>query len=141
MTTENNGGKTGYYDLPLPDREEIKKVLLDCSLERVQDLPSLVDKIISLCPQTLNDIIEHKNMQPWQHEVLKATYAIDARAEKNGGSYERELNKISYYTERGRKVFQKKRHKESEELSAPLKGFSKPRITGPLTTSEIKSCA
>lgn len=51
--------------------------------------------------KTLNDLIEYKSMQPWQHEVIKAVYALDERAKKNGGSRIREINKIIYYANRG----------------------------------------
>lgn len=66
---ENNGGKTGYYDVP-PGAE------------------------------TLNDLIEHKNMPFWRGEILKAAYGLEGRTEKNGGSEVRELNKIIYYANR-----------------------------------------
>ena len=63
-----------------------------------------INVIFELFPKTLNDIIEHKHMQPWQHEVMKACYALDERAEKNGGSKIREINKIIYYAQRGLKM-------------------------------------
>ncbi len=97
---ENNGGKTGYYDLPLPDREKIRSYLIAFK-QNSMSLDFALDKILEQCPQTLNDIIEYKSMKPWQHEVMKACYAIDERALKNGGSYEREINKIIYYANRG----------------------------------------
>jgi hypothetical protein len=52
--------------------------------------------------KTLNDLIEHKNMFPFQHEIFKACYALKERALKGGNSsIERELNKIIYYANRG----------------------------------------
>lgn len=49
---------------------------------------------------TLNDLIEHKQMQFWQGEIMKAIYGLDGRIDKNGGSETRELNKIVYYVNR-----------------------------------------
>lgn len=66
---QNNGGKTGYYDVPAG-------------------------------AETLNDLIEYKNMPFWRGEILKAAYGLDGRIEKNGGSEVRELNKIIYYATR-----------------------------------------
>jgi hypothetical protein len=106
MTAENNGGRTGYYDLPLPDRSLLYK-LLERHVPRKELLGDIIADIIELCPQTLNDLIEAKNMQPWQHEIMKACYAIDARAEKNGGSRVREHNKIDYYNKRGKALSEK----------------------------------
>ena len=99
MSAENNGGKTGYYDLPLPDREEIIKILLKSCNDIIREgfFNDIADQILTICPQTLNDLIEHKDMAPWQHEVMKACYAINERALKNGGSFEREVNKIIYW--------------------------------------------
>lgn len=53
-------------------------------------------------PSTLNDLIEYKDMKPFQHEMFKATYALHKRAEKGNASIERELNKIQYYLDRGK---------------------------------------
>lgn len=50
--------------------------------------------------ETLNDLIEHKNMPFWRGEILKAAYGLEGRKEKNGGSEVRELNKIIYYANR-----------------------------------------
>ena len=107
MSSENNGGKTGYYDLPLPDKEALTELLMIY----VGELPSvriyvksIVESILELCPHTLNDLIEYKDMKPWQHEIFKATYALQERAEKNGGSVLREIHKIDYYAGRGRKL-------------------------------------
>lgn len=97
---ENNGGKTGYYDLPLPQRIDIEEVILKV-IDGIITVPDAADEILALCPQTLNDLIEYKQMQPWQHEAMKATYALEARADKNGGSLVREINKIIYYAGRG----------------------------------------
>lgn len=111
MSAENNGGKTGYYDLPLPDREKLRELLLDFHNGQGldSDISSCIEDIIALCPQTLNDIIEAKNMKPWQHEIFKATYALNERALKNpkkGSSKMREINKIRYYAERGAKLIE-----------------------------------
>jgi hypothetical protein len=105
---ENNGGKTGYYDLPLPDREVIEYLIrADLKLSAETNLERVANKIIALLPQTLNDLIEFKQMQPWQHEVFKATYALNERALKNpkkGSSKLREVNKILYYANRGKNI-------------------------------------
>ena len=60
--------------------------------------------------KTLNDLIEHKRMLPWQHEVMKACYALRERAAKatDGSSSEiREINKIIYYANRGLELARK----------------------------------
>lgn len=101
----NNGGKTGYYDIPAPTVEKIARVLTGYGLDG--KLKNAVEDIYKLFPQTLNDLIEHKNMKPWQHEVMKAVYAIDDRAKKNGGSEIREINKIIYYANRGKQLASK----------------------------------
>ena len=100
MSAENNGGTTSYYDLPLPDRKAIQEILLSYSMHTIS-LQDATEGIRELCPQTLNDLIEAKGMKPWMHEVMKACYALTARAEKNGGSVVREINKIIYYAGRG----------------------------------------
>lgn len=105
MNAENNGGKTGYYDLPLPDKEKLEQLLVSYLGEipsaRIH-ISSMVLQIVELCPQTLNDLIEHKQMVPWQHEVFKATYALHERAKKSKVySVVREINKIIYYAGRG----------------------------------------
>lgn len=100
MSSEkNNGGSTSYYDLPIPCKEELKNIISDNSISITKRL----EQILSLCPQTINDLIEFKNMLPWQHEVIKSCYAINERAKKEGGSEERELNKQVYYINRRRK--------------------------------------
>ena len=104
LTPENNGGKTGYYNLPLPDKAKVKKILMTCVGNNVDET---VDKLLALCPQTLNDLIEFKKMAPWQHECFKANYTLNARAEKNGGSKIRKINKMAYYTERGLEIAKK----------------------------------
>lgn len=110
MNTENNGGKTSYYDLPLPDRGKLKTLLIAFHNGQGlhKEIEETIDDILNLCPQTLNDLIEHKQMQPWQHEVFKACYAMEARA-KRGKSFskEREVNKIIYYAERGLSLIKK----------------------------------
>jgi hypothetical protein len=103
VTPINNGGTTGYYDLPLPDRSKVEEIVL--KLQRDQaNYDSITNEILELCPQTLNDLIEFKNMQPWMHEVFKACYALNERATKNGGSRIREINKILYYANRGLQI-------------------------------------
>lgn len=65
--SENNGGKTGYYDLPLPDRNEILKIMLSpmaSDLSEQEIAEAATDLILALCPHTLNDPIEHKQMKP-----------------------------------------------------------------------------
>jgi len=104
MSSENNGGKTNYYDLPLPDRETLNRILLEFHNGQglTRDIENTLEAILVLCPQTLNDLIEYKQMQPWQHEVFKATYALHERAKKSKSySIEREINKIIYYANRG----------------------------------------
>jgi len=104
MSSENNGGKTNYYDLPLPDRDKLRTILITSSLSVEQ----AIDEILKLCPQTLNDLIEYKQMKPWQHEVMKANYAINERAKKGEfASEEREINKIIYYANRGLNLVRK----------------------------------
>lgn len=99
MDPSNNGGATDYYDLPRPTLTEISELLRNWN---GKDFISLASDIRDLFPQTLNDIIEFKVMKPWQHEVMKACYAIDGRVAKPGGSEMRELNKMTYYIERRR---------------------------------------
>lgn len=70
----NNGGATGYYDLP-PESER----------------------------PCIDDLIEHKEMQRWRSEVFKSMYGLDGRATRStdGSSSEaRELNKCFYYLNR-----------------------------------------
>jgi hypothetical protein len=104
--SENFGGKTGYYDLPKPDRVILNNLLADVFNGNI-GIDSAVDILYELFPNTLNDIIEYKGLKPWQHEVLKATYALDERAAKatdGSSSREREINKIQYYLDRGRNL-------------------------------------
>lgn len=100
MSAENNGGKTNYYDLP-PVNDGVLLNILE-TIYRGNNTPKngLV-QIKQLFPQTLNDLIEFKNMAPWQHEVFKADYALNERALKGGASRVREINKIIYYANRG----------------------------------------
>lgn len=76
----DNGGRTGYYDLPFKPSEDY--------------------------PQpTLNDLIEHKDMKFWRGEIFKATYGIEGRVAKNKEEHPlkaelRELFKILYYANR-----------------------------------------
>jgi hypothetical protein len=104
--SENFGGKTGYYDLPKPDRVILNNLLADVFNGNI-GIDSAVNTLYELFPNTLNDIIEYKGLKPWQHEVLKATYALDERAAKatdGSSSREREINKIQYYLDRGRNL-------------------------------------
>ena len=111
MSAENNGGKTNYYDLPLPDRDKL--VALLCKSEILlahHEVDALIDKIIELCPQTLNDLIEHKNMPFWRGEIIKANYGLEGRMLKNkdkANAEIRELNKIIYYANRRLKQLEK----------------------------------
>lgn len=103
---ENNGGKTNYYNLPRANREELRKILEGLTEVPVYNfekyIEEAIDKIYELFPDTLNDLIEHKDMKPWQHEVFKACYALEDRAKKGEfASEEREINKIIYYAKRG----------------------------------------
>lgn len=51
--------------------------------------------------ETLNDLIEHKDMRFWRGEAFKALYAIDERASRSDNASEgRELNKVIYYAKR-----------------------------------------
>lgn len=99
MTAENNGGRTGYYDLPYPTREQLTD-LLHAPIEMTTE--QIIDAIYIMFPQTLNDLIEYKEMEPWRHEIFKATYAMKERAKKSKSySIVREINKIIYYAGRG----------------------------------------
>ena len=107
----NNGGKTNYYDLPLPNSLIIYDYLeilfyQDTLNENNEIIYNTINLILELCPQTLNDLIEYKNMYPFQHEIFKACYALKERAKKGSITegklnIERELNKIIYYANRG----------------------------------------
>lgn len=116
MAAANNGGRTDYYALPKPSRKEILEILVSLRDPENNTMEAL-EKIYALLPQTLNDLIEHQEMLPWQHEVFKATYALNARAEKNGGSKLREINKILYYAERGKRLVEKEELKEEGNLT------------------------
>jgi hypothetical protein len=81
--TQNNGGKTSYYDVPSD-------------------------------ANTLNDLVEYKQMYPFQYEIFKASYALKERATRatdGTSSLERELNKIIYYAERGKALLARGRLK------------------------------
>jgi len=101
-STENNGGTTDYYALPVIDKD-ILSSLLDIYADKAITKDTLIAAIYQRFPQTLNDLIEFKNMYPFQHEIFKACYALRERADKDikGGGILRELNKIKYYVERG----------------------------------------
>lgn len=67
--------------------------------------------------KTLNDLIEHKNMNFAQGNMFKAVYCLaDGRHE--GTTTERELNKIIYYANR-----EKKRLKRQVFTKELLKNF------------------
>lgn len=100
MSAENNGGKTGYYDLPQIKDEDLINILKPLE-EGMHSSSYVIHQLRLLFPNTLNDLIEFKNMAPWQHEVFKACYALNERALKGGASKEREINKIIYYANRG----------------------------------------
>lgn len=110
LGAKDNGGTTGYFDLPLPNRELIVKAIESIdfsSIDLSMDIVKTVNYIILLCPQTLNDLIEYKNMQPWQHEVFKACYALEERAIRatdGSSSRLREINKMEYYVGRGKNL-------------------------------------
>jgi hypothetical protein len=107
MSSENNGGKTNYYDLPLPDKAKLIHLLTSVAYSQIT-IHDATEQILALCPQTLNDLIEYKQMKPWQHEVMKANYAINERAKKGEfASEEREINKIIYYANRGLNLVRK----------------------------------
>ena len=100
----NNGGKTNYYDLPtITDRDLVQLICVKIKEVTPTECRILVDSIRELLPTTLNDLIEYKDMYPFQHEIFKACYALQERANKDikGGSILRELNKMKYYIERG----------------------------------------
>ncbi len=61
--------------------------------------------------KTLDDLIEHKNMPFWLGTIFKVCYAFDARSTRNSSSSSRrEINKISYYSDRGDKLIGKGGH-------------------------------
>ena len=101
-STENNGGTTDYYALPLPAVEKLIDIL-DIFSEGTIDQSTTIDLIRLSCISTLNDLIEYRDMPFWEGEILKAIYALHQRANKDikGGGILRELNKIKYYVERG----------------------------------------
>lgn len=111
---ENKGGKTGYYDLPLPSVSDIVQVLRWFVIESPERLEIIAESFQKLCPQTLNDLIEFKNMEPWQHEVFKACYAIEGRSAVKGSPRLRDINKIIYYAERAKAMIA-----ESEVAPSP----------------------
>jgi hypothetical protein len=102
-SSENNGGKTNYYDLPLPHPTKLAEIIRQHVDDVTAPLYETVDLIYEKFPSTLNDLIEYKDMYPFQHEIFKACYALQERASKDikGGGILRELNKMKYYIERG----------------------------------------
>ena len=108
LIAENNGGKTNYYDLPLPDPTKLMEILVKLETKEISKLDA-INLILELCPRTLNDLIEYKNMLPFQHEIFKATYALEERADKISkkdiaAGKLREINKIIYYAIRGKNL-------------------------------------
>jgi hypothetical protein len=106
LHSKNNGGRTSYYDLPYltsNPREALANYLEEYSTNPELTTWDIIDKILTIFPTTLNDLIEYKRMYPFQHEIFKACYALQERASKDikGGSILRELNKMKYYIERG----------------------------------------
>ena len=102
----NNGGNTNYYTLPKPSRKTILNLLEDFQNGNSNILDTL-EKVYALLPQTLNDLIEYKNMKPWQHECFKSLYAMNERAARStdgSSSIQRELNKQQYYLDRGKNL-------------------------------------
>lgn len=101
MMETNNGGKTSYYDIPHPTRKELFDLLEDKEKSNV----AKVEIILSMFPDTLNDLIVYKRMCPRLHEVFKAAYAMTERSERGiqGGTI-REWNKIIYYATLGRDI-------------------------------------
>ena len=107
MSSENNGGTTNYYDLPLPDKGIVLDILIEVSEGSLNPIEA-TNRILALCPQTLNDLIEFKQMKPYQHEIFKACYAMEERAKRGKfASIEREINKIIYYANRGLNLVRK----------------------------------
>jgi hypothetical protein len=103
-TSINNGGTTSYYDLPLPSEEVIIYTISKYIKQSTpEECIECAKELLTLFPQTLNDLIEFKNMPFWEGEILKAIYALHQRASKDikGGGILRELNKIIYYAGRG----------------------------------------
>jgi hypothetical protein len=96
----NNGGKTGYYDLPRPDSRKVRAILEDFG-KGMLGISEAATAVYEAFPQTLNDLIEFKGMLFWRGDAFKALYAIEERAAKGGASSEeRELNKVIYYCNR-----------------------------------------
>jgi len=107
-TPKDNGGTTSYYDLPRPSLKELTETLLN-EIHDKTDAEYMASLILKMFPSTLNDLIEFKEMKPFQHEIFKACYALKERALKGDASIERELNKIQYYLDRGKDLnFHKK---------------------------------
>ena len=105
--SDNNGGTTSYYDLPRPNKfkdfSDERKLLHDWQVPIVI-IERVIDSIYKKFPSTLNDLIEYKDMKPWQHEIFKADYALRERAVRatdGSSSILRELNKMKYYIDRG----------------------------------------
>ena len=80
--SDNNGGRTSYYDVPAG-------------------------------AETLNDLIEHKEMPFWRGEIFKSCYRING---KDGTTEIRELNKIVYNANRRLAAINKAQVKKYEQL-------------------------
>lgn len=104
--SKNNGGTTSYYDLPRPRLIDIEE-LIKLAVSRDISVENVAAAIDSLIPSTLNDLIEYKDMKPWQHEMFKSLYAMNERAARSSdgsSSITRELNKQQYYLDRGKRL-------------------------------------
>ncbi len=105
----NKGGKTDYYSLPPINEERLQTILETLVyIASTKDynnatLVRTIDAIKNIFPNTLNDLIEYKDMKPFQHEIFKACYALQERSKRNidGNDTLRELYKMKYYVERG----------------------------------------
>lgn len=98
---KNNGGKTSYYDIPRPTRNELLDLLNDTEISNLDK----VDLIMDAFPDTLNDLVVYKRMCPRLHEIFKAAYAMDERANRGvAGGAIREWNKIIHYATLGRDI-------------------------------------
>ena len=103
--TSNNGGKTSYYDLPIPSRKKIVEILNEhLRYLNETDMLHLVESIFQAFPDTLNDLIESKQMEFWRGDAFKALYGLEGRILKSGkdevSAELRELNKVVYYCNR-----------------------------------------
>ena len=63
--------------------------------------------------ETLNDLIEHKDMPFWRGEIFKSCYRING---KDGTTEIRELNKIIYNANRRLAAINKAQVKKYEQL-------------------------